>query len=160
MSWLEIISLIGEAAVGLAALLVSTILAIVVYFGSRRIADVEYWRAVRDAWIQIDSFVLADNEILQQADSLWHPELAHQATEERRKRWLTYMALNTYVSSYFGPSRPIPSLEESQRYVLTQLEPMIKDDVFYHVTQSGIYPPKFEEACRDLRRTQGLPTDQ
>jgi hypothetical protein len=57
------------------------------------------------------------------------------------------MAMNTYVSSYLGPSRARLSLEESRSAVRRQLEPMIKDDVFYQVTQSG------------LRRSQGLPTE-
>jgi hypothetical protein len=156
MNWLEIISAIGGVVVALAALGVSSVLTYYIYFVNRRIADVEHWRANRDAWIQIDSLVRSNDHLLQAADSLWHPELAQETpTEERRKRWLAYMALNTYVAAYFDPSRrPWPSLEESRKDIRTALKPLIRDDVFYHATQSGLYPSEFEEACRKLRQEQ------
>jgi hypothetical protein len=127
--------------------------------GSRQIANIDFWRSTRDAWQLIDSIALSDDDTLRTADSLFHPNLAEQTSDDRRKRWLGYMMLNVYQSQYFGPHRSVPDLEEIRRSTILQLTSLVTNDVFYHLTQSGVYSNEFEEACRKLRQEQGLPTD-
>jgi hypothetical protein len=33
---------------------------------------------------------------------------------------------------------------------------LMKDDVLYELSQSGVYSSEFEKVCRDLRREQGF----
>jgi hypothetical protein len=154
MGTLESIASLAQVILAFSSLVVTAVLTILVYRGSRQIAYIEYWRAVRDAWMQIDEIALSDDDNLRVADSLFHPDLANQTSDDRRKRWLGLMVLNNFLSQYFGPSESLPDPELLRGATLSQMEPLIRDDVFYGLTQSGLYDPEFEEVCRRLRQEQ------
>lgn len=113
----------------------------------------QYWREVGDAWMEIDKFALESDQNLRMADSLFHPDLAHQPIDELRKRWFGYMVLNTFVSAYSGVSTPpeIRPGSDHQDRVKQELKPLMRDEVLYHLSQSGVYSSDFERVCRELR---------
>lgn len=149
---------IAQLIVGISSVVVTAVLSLLLYLGSRQIANIDFWRSTRDAWQLIDSNALSDDDTLRMADSLFHPNLADQTSDERRKRWIGYMVLNVFQSQYFGPTRSAPDVEEMRRSTLVQLTALVTDDVFYRLTQSGIYNQELEEACRKIRQEKGLPT--
>ena len=86
-------------------------------------------------------------------DHLFHPELADQPIEDRRKRWFGYMVLNVFSDAYHGVDRSIeigPNTDHRDN-VRQELKPLMQDDVLYHLSQSGIYSTEFEEVCAQLR---------
>jgi hypothetical protein len=151
---------IAQALVALTALLVSAALTVFVYYGMRKAAYLQFWRSVGNAWMDIDKFALSNDQNLRLADSLFNPDKAHQSIEHIRKRWFSYMVVNVFHSMYYGTNVPLPGPERrhAERARL-ELRPLLKDDVFYDLTQSGILEDEFERMCRDLRKEQGLPTD-
>jgi hypothetical protein len=98
MESLEPIASLAQVILAFASLVVTAVLTILVYRGSRQIANIDFWRSTRDAWQLIDSIALSDDDTLRTADSLFHPNLAEQTSDDRRKRWLGYMVLNVYQS--------------------------------------------------------------
>src|SRR5919202_2990167 len=101
-SMIQIVQLI----VALTGLIVSAALTVLVYRGTRQFAEAQYWRSVRETWMDIDKFALADDRNLRVADSLFHPDSDNQPLEEARKRWFAYMVLNAFVSMYYGTVDP------------------------------------------------------
>jgi hypothetical protein len=70
------------------------------------------------------------------------------------------MALNIFMSMYYGPNPPQPGAEPGHaERAKVELKPLLRDDVVYDLTQSGVYPAQFEDLCRALRREHGLPPE-
>ena len=145
----------AQIVIALVAVVMSTGVAIWVYRGNKRVAEVQYWRSVREAWMDIQKFALESETNLELADSLLHPELTTQSDLDRRSRWFGYMVLNTFVSHYLGPDNPQPS---SKAQVKQDLKPLMQNDSIYYQTQTGIFGPEFKSICREIRKEQGLPT--
>ena len=146
---------VAQLIVALSALVVSAGVSVIAYRGTKRIAEIQYWRGVRDSWMDIDKIALSNDEMLKMVDSLFHPDLAGQLIEDIRKRWFGYMAFNAFVSQYFGAG-PVEDVDESGRRarVAAQLKPLMKDDVLYNLAQTGVYGPQFENLCRKLREQE------
>jgi hypothetical protein len=155
---LQIIAAFAQILVAIIALVVSAIITVLVNRGMKRSAQLQYWRAVGEAWMEINTFALSNDEHLRLADSLFHPDKTNEPTKDLRKRWFGYMALNTFVSAYSGVSTP-PELRpgsDHRERVKLELKPLMEDDVLYELSQSGVYSSEFEKVCRDLRREQGF----
>ena len=89
----EEISAIGtlaQAVLALAALIGSVAVSVYVWFGTRRIAQLEYERAIREARIAVDTAALSSDAMLVMADNMMDPRNANDDLERRRRRWFAY----------------------------------------------------------------------
>jgi hypothetical protein len=155
---LHAIAAISQILLALIALVVSLIALAVtaaitwkVNERSKRIAELQYWRAVSNVWMDINKFALSSEQNLVMADHLFNPKLHDQPIEARRKRWFGYMVLNVFSDTYHGVDGSLEMGQHQRAGVLRELEPLMRDDVLYQVSKSGIYSTKFEEACAKLR---------
>jgi hypothetical protein len=159
---LQAIAAISQILLALIALVVSVIALIVtaritwiVNKRAKRIAKLQYWRAVSNVWMEINKFVLSSEQNLVMADHLFNPKFHDQPIEARRKRWFGYMVLNVFSDTYLGVDRPLEMDQNQRADALKELKPLLRDDVLYDLSQSGIYTTEFQEACTRLREELG-----
>ena len=153
MQTLQEIAAIAQISVAVTALVVSAAITWIVNKRMKRMADLLYWRALGNAWAEIDKFAMATDQNLAMVDHLFHPDLADQPLEDRRKRWLGYLVLNVFSDTYHGVQTP-PEIGPKSGHrdrVRKELEPLMQDDVVFCLSQSGLYSSEFEEVCADLR---------
>jgi hypothetical protein len=150
---LQAIAAISQILLALTALVVSAVITWIVNKRSKRIAELQYWRAVGNVWMDIDKFALSSDQNLSMVDHLFHPDLAHQSIEDRRKRWFGYMVLNVFSDAYHGVDKSLDIGPESDHRdnVRQELKPLMQDDVLYDLSQSGIYGTEFEKVCAQVR---------
>jgi hypothetical protein len=133
------------------ALAVSAGITWIVNERAKRIAELQYWRAVSNGWMDIDKFALSSEQNLVMADHLFNPKLHDQPIEARRKRWFGYMVLNVFSDTFHHVDRSLEVGQNEGADVLQELKPLMRDDVLYDLSKSGIYSTEFEKACAQLR---------
>ena len=95
-----------QIAVSFLTLVVTSLLTYLIHKWSKKSSSIEFTRSIRDAWVNIDSLVLKDSELLLIADSLLDPSPEKETDENKiKKRWLTLMILNTLASTFDGRER-------------------------------------------------------
>jgi hypothetical protein len=145
---------LAQVVLALAALVGSVAVSVFVWYGTRRIARLDYERSVREAWIAIDTAALASDETLAIADALENPN-SESTPEVRRKRWFAYTYLNAVVSTYFGARHGLSRSPEARVEACRQmLRPLVLDDVVFEITQGHGYEPEFSALCREVREAQ------
>ena len=146
---------IAQIVIAVIALALSTWVAVWTTRRNREAADIQYWRSVRDQWMEIDKFALSSDENLRMVDLLFHPDLAGQPIEDRRKRWIGYMIFSVIMSQYFGTEDPEVNIERGHRErERSELKTLMRDNVLYHLTQTPAYSSTFQKLCRALREEQ------
>src|SRR4051794_19065344 len=99
---------VAQAILALATLIATATVTVLVYFGTRTIARIEHDRGIRDAWNNIDALALADESILQVAESLLpQPGSGTRTSAEAKRKWLAFMLLNTLSSMYNAARRGV-----------------------------------------------------
>ena len=89
---------IAQSIIAFLTLIVTIILTYFLYRGTKAIAEIEYSRSVRDAWLTIDSVALSNDETLKIADSLMDINFNDDPIPLRRKRWFAFMVFNILLS--------------------------------------------------------------
>ena len=83
---LQAIAAISQILLALTTLVVSAAITWIVNKRMKRIAELQYWRAIGNVWMDIDKFALSSDQNLLMADHLFHLDSADQSIEHRRKR--------------------------------------------------------------------------
>jgi hypothetical protein len=136
--------------VALLTLLVTAALTVVVYYATKRIAEMEYARSVRDAWMVADSLALQDDVMLGIADKLFHPDKQPRSTEKQRKIWFAYTVLNLHSSTFFGIKHGLFN-SVTEGHLADMMRALLQDDDFFDITQHGGHEPEFIDFCRRVR---------
>lgn len=148
---IQALAAIAQTVLALATFVVTVMLSLFAYFGTKQIAKIEYGRAIRDAWLTIDTTALSNDEMLKVADLLVDPNSTNDTVEVRRKKWFAYLLLNPLLSGFEGNRKGF--LED--KYVRNSLEqtlkPLMADDDIFSLTQGRGYPQDFARYCRKLR---------
>lgn len=153
METLQAMAAIAQIVVAVIALVVSAVITWMVYKSTRRLTELQYWRTIGNVWMEIDKFALSDDQNLTMVDQLFHPDLAEESLEDRRKRWFGYIVLNAFSDAFRGVQAPPEIGPETghQDRVWQELKPLMRNDVIYRLSQSGIYSPEFTNVCAELR---------
>lgn len=143
---------LAQAVLALAALIGSVAISAYVWYGTRRIAQLEYERAIREAWIAVDTTALSSDAMLVMADNLMDPRNGNDDIEKRRRRWFAYTVLNAVTSLYFGSKYRLTQVEMEACKEL--LRPMLLHDEVFEITQGHGYGAEFGAFCRKIREEQ------
>jgi hypothetical protein len=147
----QAVAAIAQSILAFVAIVGTVAVSIFVYYGTRRIARMQYEQSIRDAWVAVDTAALENDATLLIADSLMDPHSEELPIERRRKRWLSYMMLNPLFATYSGLQEGLVN-QETVKSLHTELGLILRDDDVYKITQSGIYPPSFAALCETLRK--------
>lgn len=146
---------VAQTLLALAALIGSVAVSMLVWYGTRRIAKLDYERSIREAWIAVDTAALSNDQMLVMADTLMDPKNENDDLERRRRRWFAYTVLNAITSSYFGAKH---NLTQSQKVTIEGcrqlLGPLLRHDEIFEITQGHGYEDEFSEFCREIRKEQ------
>lgn len=133
-------------------LVVTAILTYMIHNWSKKSSSIEFTRSIRDAWVNIDSLVLQDNELLLIADSILDPSPVKETDEYKiKKRWLTLMILNTLASTFDGRQRGFIEEGEALKAFEALLKPIISDEDTFRLTQERGHSRAFSEYCKEMR---------
>lgn len=123
-----------------------------VYSGSKRVAQVEHDRSIREWWNTLDQIALSSDQMLVLADEMMYTSSVDESLEKRRRRWFAFVILNALSSSYLGAklglTRSSVETVEIVRHHLRKL--LVQDDIF-KLSQEG-YEPDFATLCREVRK--------
>jgi hypothetical protein len=112
----------------------------------------EHDRSIREWWNTLDQVALSSDEMLVIADELMDPESRDQPLKEKRRKWFTYLVLNTLASSFvvaqLGVTR---SYDDTVGGVRHHLRRLLVDPDTFRLSQSG-YETDFSALCREVRQ--------
>ncbi|MFF3398253.1 hypothetical protein ACFYW6_07040 [Streptomyces sp. NPDC002659] len=132
---------------------ITVVIAWLVHRLTRRIARIEHGRELKNAWIAVDNVVFGDEALLRIADQLTHAGTESDSMEVRRKRWICLMLMNPLSTVFTGISEGL--LDERATVILErELYVLVRDDMFFALSQEYTYEPEFAELCRRLRNAQ------
>lgn len=138
--------------VALAALniVVTALVALAVHRASRRSAQLEHDRGIKDAWINIDMMALQDPRNMRLLDQMIHPDEGAADADMQRRRWLAYMLLNPLEAAWSAATSghlPEGVLHSSER----TMRGLVRHDDVHELIQGFVYSPDFRARCRQLR---------
>jgi hypothetical protein len=138
-----------------AQIIVTGLLAWVVYLSTAKIARLEFSRSLRDAWVGVDELALADQATLQAADTLLAQKPGSETIDFARKRWFILAYLNPINTAWQGAHEGIfgSRKDEILAGVKAQLEALLVDDDAYWVSQNHGHEKAFRELCTEIRQT-------
>ncbi len=150
----QVITAIAQAVLALATLIVSIALSLFVYFGARKLTKLQYMRSSFDAWMTLDTFLLANPHLIKMARKLERPDLEESRGEAiDQKRLLGFIILNPYVSYYYAIEHGL--IDESfEQSIKTALSKIVRDEEVYRLTQEEIFAEGFARFCKDLKQAQ------
>jgi hypothetical protein len=141
-----------QAATALAGLLATIVIPVAIYWGTKKIAKLQYDKSIRDFWMTIDSLALQNPALLEIADRLMDPASTDTPLAERQKKWFAYMVLNVVACCYFAAKH---DLTESRGATLRCAEdlatPLVLDESVFRLTQGFGNEPEFSAFCRAVR---------
>lgn len=150
---------IAQLLVSAAALVSSTVLALVAYFGGRRLARLEQHRVMRDDWNALDELALSSPEMLKTAEEVMNPS-STDTQDDLRRKWFSYMALNNLSTAYIMARRGLTANREfiykMTDFNLSRL--MLREDTFL-LSQAG-YEEEFSRLCRTIHEREMLRRDE
>jgi len=146
---------VAQAILALVTLIGSIAVSLFIWYGTRRIAQLDYERSLREAWMAVDAVALSSDEMLVMADTLMDPKNAASHIEARRRRWFAYTLMNAIVSTYFGAKHGFTqSRKDSLEACRQLLRPLMNHDEIFEITQGHGYEPEFSALCREVREEQ------
>lgn len=142
-----------EAAVQILVATSTLVLSAAVLYYTRKTVALESLRATRNSWMQVDQVALSDDKNLIFADQLFHPDAAAN-TDEARRRWIAYMALNPVVSEYIAVRENLTAHpRETMEGCRAILKTLLRNEDVFAMTQSGAYIAPFAALCREVRES-------
>lgn len=143
---------IAQAVLALATLIVSIVISLFVYYGTRKIARLEHDRSIREWWNTLNTIALDDDKMLEIAEKLMNPSASPQTAEETRRKWFAFVVLNTLSSSYLGAMTGVSrSSEETINIVKHHLRKLLSSEDIFNLTQGEGYEKDFANLCRQIR---------
>jgi hypothetical protein len=149
---------VAQAVIAFLTLVVTAVVTVLVYRGTRAIARIEHDRGIRDAWNAIDAIALADEDMLRVAEELMpDPGGGPRATAGARRKWFAFMILNALSSTYSAASRKgMRSRPDALETCAYHVGVLVKHDDIYVLTQEG-YSAAFATFCRGIKERQQAP---
>lgn len=143
---MEIVEFVCTLATGLASIVIPVIL----YRSQKQKATLDYIKAGRDSWIQIDLGLMGRPELLRQADSILAPDSAGASDDERQKTWIALMILNVAFSDFIGLKYGYHEQEE-KKMLDNFIKTLMRDELTFKLSQQA-YNEAFRAACRKARQ--------
>jgi hypothetical protein len=148
---IQAISAIAQIVLALASLITTVVLSLLVYYGTKKIAAIEYGRATREAWLAINATALSDDAILKAADLLVDPDSDQAAIDVRRKKWFGYMLLNVLETTFIGRKEKFLKDSYVKNSFKHTLQTLLIDEDVYLLSQERGYDSEFSVFCKQLR---------
>ncbi|MFJ9775707.1 hypothetical protein ACIRVF_31430 [Kitasatospora sp. NPDC101157] len=142
---------IVQAIASVAGVAATVFIAWTVRRGTKRLARIEHDRAIKNAWIAIDTIALSDDRNLEAADLLINPDTEGDSLEERRRRWLCFMFMNPMGATFRGFDGGLFDSSAAAPYE-NELYPLASNEVFFAMVKKYAFEPGFVELCERLRR--------
>lgn len=146
-TWISLLQLV----VSTAGVVVTIWLFVIVQRSASRLTELEFARAVRDSWNQVNDVTLRDPDLVRLASQFMVPrETADPAFH--KKRLFLLVLLNPLQTTYQAARQGLFGRDGiSLDSIKSQLMFVVKDDDAYWVTQNQGYDPAFMALCREVR---------
>jgi hypothetical protein len=140
-------STVAQVALSFAALIASVAIPLVIYYGQRRLARLEYIRSMRDSWLTIDTAVIHDERLMKLADEVNDPSAGELSADDRTRKWFGYMFMNIAFADFLGSQYRL-----NYKGALTQVRSGLKNLLRCSAVRSIVeaYPPDFRALCSEL----------
>ncbi|MBM7060104.1 hypothetical protein JQX08_05235 [Pseudomonas sp. UL073] len=136
----------------------SIVIPVILYRSQKQKATLDYIKAGRDSWIQIDLGLLDKPVLLRQAESILSPGAELPSDEAIQRKWLALMILNVAFSDFIGLKYGYHELEERDK-LFNLIKGLMADEGNYRLSQQA-YNEEFRQECRKAREAvTGLPVD-
>ncbi len=137
---------------GALQLAATILIAVTVRRASTLLARLQTERDLRAAWMNLDQWVMSEDERLKVADQLLHPQEGDTDIERRRHRWMCYLLRNPLEYAYMSAEADlVHDRARTIESVKASLSPLVKDDVFYSLVTTYTPAPHFVALCQQLR---------
>ena len=147
---MEVIEFVCTLATTLAALVAGIVIPIILYRSQKQKATLDYIKAGRDSWIQIDLALIGSPALLRQADSILAPGSKAVSDEERQKTWIALMILNVAFTDFIGLKYGYHEQEEKET-LNNFIKTLMRDELTYKLSQQA-YNRAFRETCEQARK--------
>lgn len=130
---------------------VTALIALAVHRASRRAAQLEHDRGIKDAWINIDMAALQDPDNMRLLDQMIHADADDGDPDAQRRRWLAYMVLNPLEAAWSAAKFGHLSggvLDSSER----TMRGLVRHEDVYALIQGFVYSSEFRARCTVLRK--------
>ncbi|CAD5107492.1 hypothetical protein [Zestomonas carbonaria] len=142
---MDIASFISTILTGIA----SVVIPVILYRSQKQKATLDYIKAGRDSWIQIDLGLLDKPDLLRQAESILSSGSEPPSDEEIQRKWLALMILNVAFSDFIGLKYGYHELEERDK-LFNMIKSLMADEDIYRLSQQA-YNEEFRKECRKAR---------
>src|SRR5262245_28368394 len=85
---------IAQSVLAFLSLIVSALLAYLVYRATKTVSELQFTRSIFDAWMQLDTFLLSQPHLLDAYEHILNPSPTAGPARDARKRLLTFIVLN------------------------------------------------------------------
>ena len=139
---------IAKTFLPLFVIVANVVVAMFVYFGTKRIAKAQFAQTLSAAWIAYNTTILNDDKNIRLMNAMLDKQ-APPETDLPRKRWLGFLLLNPFAIAHSGIENKLiePELLEQVRSALAG---WLSDPEIYQLSQTGVYPPAFAKFCHEL----------
>ncbi|UVE16916.1 hypothetical protein NVV93_15130 [Pseudomonas sp. LS44] len=128
----------------------SIVIPVILYRSQKQKATLDYIKAGRDSWIQIDLGLLDKPHLLRQAESLLAAGGELPSDEEIQRKWLALMILNVAFSDFIGLKYGYHELEERDK-LYNLIKALMVDESVYQLSQNA-YNQQFRDECTKARQ--------
>ena len=149
----QIILAITQTILAVVSFVASILISLFVYYGTRRLATVQYMRSSFDAWMTLDTFLLTHPELIPMARKIERPDLVNMTGESDTARLLGFIILNPHVSYYYAMKHGL--IEDSLLPTVEKmLSNVLQNDEVYRLTQEEVFAEGFADYCKKLKQQQ------
>lgn len=142
---MDITTFVSTILTGVASIVIPVIL----YRSQKQKATLDYIKAGRDSWIQIDIGLLDKPQLLRQAEHILSPGSELPDDETIQRKWIALMILNVAFSDFIGLKYGYHELEERDK-LYNLIKNLMADESIYSLSQNA-YNEEFRLECRKAR---------
>lgn len=146
---MEIIEFVCTVATSLAAVVAGIVIPVILHRAQKQKATLDYIKAGRDSWIQIDLGLIGNPALLRLADSILAPGSEASSDEERQKTWIALMILNVAFTDFIGQKYGYHEQEEKET-LNNFIKTLMRDELTFKLSQQA-YNEAFRATCREAR---------
>jgi len=126
---------------------------IVIYLATKRLSQAQYFNTVMTAWNDFNKLVISSPQNMEVVREMNPPLFAKNGDEKAmRKAYIAFVYLNVLNGFYFGQRHGLLDRDTRNAQIVDLLEPLLRDEDIYAMTQGRGYHPKFRKLCAGVKR--------